>query len=161
PRPPRRTPGWRAGRAGRRARSGNSTPDGHLLPRRLQRARVARRDWSRGRPMPRILVVDDEEAIRSGLAEVLREEGYDVEEVGSADQALKVMRGSVVDVMCTDVRMRGMDGLELLTKVKAESPDVEVIVITGFASLQSAVDAVKRGAEDYLAKPFDLDEVRL
>jgi DNA-binding NtrC family response regulator len=111
--------------------------------------------------MPRILVVDDEEAIRSGLAEVLREEGYDVEEAGDAGTALGRLRDELVDLICTDVRMPGMDGLELVERVKRESPETEVIVITGFASLQSAVEAVKRGAEDYLAKPFDLDEVRL
>jgi DNA-binding NtrC family response regulator len=111
--------------------------------------------------MPRILVVDDEEAIRSGLAEILREEGYDVEERPDAGSALAGLRDELYDLVCTDVRMPGMDGLELLQRIKAESPETEVIVITGFASLQSAVDAVKRGAEDYLAKPFDLDEVRL
>jgi len=111
--------------------------------------------------MPRILVVDDEPAIRSGLAEVLREEGYEVDEAGDAQSALTRLRDELVDLICTDVRMPGMDGLELVERVKRESPETEVIVITGFASLQSAVDAVKRGAEDYLAKPFDLDEVRL
>ena len=111
--------------------------------------------------MPRILVVDDEEAIRSGLAEILREEGYDVETAGDAQAALQRVRDEIVDLICTDVRMPGMSGLELIERVKQESPETEVIVITGFASLQSAVDAVKRGAEDYLAKPFDLDEVRL
>jgi two-component system response regulator AtoC len=111
--------------------------------------------------MPRILVVDDEEAIRSGLAEILREEGYEVEERPDANSALVGLRDELYDLVCTDVRMPGMDGLELLQRIKTESPETEVIVITGFASLQSAVDAVKRGAEDYLAKPFDLDEVRL
>ncbi len=111
--------------------------------------------------MPRILVVDDEEAIRNGLAEVLREEGYEVEVAGEAQTALAKLRDELVDLICTDVRMPGMDGLELVDRVKQESPETEVIVITGFASLQSAVDAVKRGAEDYLSKPFDLDEVRL
>jgi two-component system nitrogen regulation response regulator GlnG len=111
--------------------------------------------------MPRILVVDDEEAIRSGLAEILREEGYEVEERPDAQAALAGLRDELFDLVCTDVRMPGMDGLELLQRIKTESPETEVIVITGFASLQSAVDAVKRGAEDYLAKPFDLDEVRL
>ena len=111
--------------------------------------------------MPRILVVDDEEAIRSGLAEVLREEGYEAFEAADANSALTRLRDEVFDLICTDVRMPGMDGLELVERVKRESPETEVIVITGFASLQSAVDAVKRGAEDYLSKPFDLDEVRL
>jgi DNA-binding NtrC family response regulator len=111
--------------------------------------------------MPRILVVDDEEAIRSGLAEILREQGYEVEEAADAQRALARVREELVDLVCTDVRMPGMDGLELVERIKVESPETEVVVITGFASLQSAVDAVKRGAEDYLAKPFDLDEVRL
>jgi DNA-binding NtrC family response regulator len=111
--------------------------------------------------MPRILVVDDEEALRSGLAEILREEGYDVGEAPDGRSALERVQGELIDLVCTDVRMPGMDGLELLQCIKRESPETEVVVITGFASLQSAVDAVKRGAEDYLAKPFDLDEVRL
>ncbi len=111
--------------------------------------------------MARILVVDDEEAIRSGLAEILTEEGYDVEQAGDGQSALARVREAVFDLVCTDVRMPRMDGLELVERVKQESPETELIVITGFASLQSAVDAVKRGAEDYLSKPFDLDEVRL
>jgi len=111
--------------------------------------------------MARILVVDDEEAIRSGLAEILVEEGYVVEQAGTGEAALGRLREELFDLVCTDVRMPGMDGLELTERVKQESPETEVIVITGFASLQSAVDAVKRGAEDYLSKPFDLDEVRL
>ena len=111
--------------------------------------------------MPRILVVDDEEAIRSGLAEILIEEGYTVEQAAHAEAALGRIREELFDLVCTDVRMPGMDGLELVERVKQESPETELIVITGFASLQSAVDAVKRGAEDYLSKPFDLDEVRL
>ncbi|MSR45764.1 MAG: sigma-54-dependent Fis family transcriptional regulator [Planctomycetes bacterium] len=111
--------------------------------------------------MPRILVVDDEEAIRSGLAEILVEEGYTVEQAANAEAALARVREELFDLVCTDVRMPGMDGLELVERVKQESPETELIVITGFASLQSAVDAVKRGAEDYLSKPFDLDEVRL
>src|SRR5688572_9027625 len=111
--------------------------------------------------MARIMVVDDEEAIRSGLAEILVEEGYVVEQAGTGEAALARLREELFDLVCTDVRMPGMDGLELTERVKQESPETEVIVITGFASLQSAVDAVKRGAEDYLSKPFDLDEVRL
>ena len=111
--------------------------------------------------MARILVVDDEEAIRSGLAEILTEEGYEVEQAGDGQTALNRIREAVFDLVCTDVRMPRMDGLELVERVKQESPETELIVITGFASLQSAVDAVKRGAEDYLSKPFDLDEVRL
>ncbi|MBL8843569.1 MAG: sigma-54-dependent Fis family transcriptional regulator [Planctomycetes bacterium] len=111
--------------------------------------------------MARILVVDDEEAIRSGLAEILTEEGYEVEQAGDGQTALARIREEVFDLVCTDVRMPRMDGLELVERVKQESPETELIVITGFASLQSAVDAVKRGAEDYLSKPFDLDEVRL
>ena len=114
-----------------------------------------------GALMPRILIVDDEEAIRTGLAEILKEEGYECMVAADADQALKTLQEEVVDVVCTDVRMPRMGGIELLQRVKSESPEIEVIVITGFASVAAAVEAVKAGAHDYLSKPFDLDEVRL
>ena len=111
--------------------------------------------------MTQILVVDDEEAIRSGLEEILSEEGYGTLTAPSAEEALKVLQERMVDVVCTDVRMPGMTGLQLLERVRADHPEVEVIVITGYASVSSAVEAVKLGAHDYLSKPFDLDEVRL
>ncbi len=111
--------------------------------------------------MPRILVVDDEEAIRLGLSEILGEEGYEVATAESADKALATLQDVVVDVVCSDVRMPGMDGLELLGRIKEEHPEIEVIIITGYATVSSAVDAVKKGAHDYLSKPFELDEVRI
>ena len=111
--------------------------------------------------MARILVVDDEESIRLGLAEILEEEGHQIRSASTAEDAWQQLQEHVVDLVCTDVRMPGMSGLELLEKIKAEQPEVEVVVITGFASLSTAVEAVKLGAHDYLSKPFDLDEVRL
>jgi DNA-binding NtrC family response regulator len=111
--------------------------------------------------MPRILVVDDEQAIRLGLSEILTEEGHEVSVAENGDQALARMQEELVDLVCTDVRMPGMDGLKLLARIKEEQPETEVIVITGHATLSSAVEAVKLGAHDYLSKPFELDEVRL
>ena len=111
--------------------------------------------------MSRILVVDDEEAIRSGLGEILTEEGHEVLSAENAEAALKLLQEKVIDLVCTDVRMPGMDGYQLLAQIKKDHPETEVIVITGFATVSAAVDAVKQGAHDYLSKPFELDEVRL
>jgi DNA-binding NtrC family response regulator len=111
--------------------------------------------------MARILVVDDEEAMRSGLMEILHEEGHQTREASNGKEAMEKLRGELIDLVCSDLRMPGMDGLELLAQIKSESPETEVILITGYASISSAVEAVKLGAHDYLSKPFEIDEVRL
>ena len=109
--------------------------------------------------MSRVLVVDDEPAIRFALAEMLGDRGHDVVEVASGDQALPHLAD--VDVVVTDLAMPGLDGLGLLREARRRVPGLPVIVLTARGSEKSAVEAMRAGAEDYLTKPFDVDEVAL
>ncbi len=108
-----------------------------------------------------ILVVDDEEPQRRVLAGFLRKAGYEVEAVGSPDEALAVVARRTVDLVLTDLRMPGKTGVELLQAVRGLNPEIPVVVMTAFGTVASAVDAMKRGAADYLGKPVDLDELEV
>ncbi|MCE9670404.1 sigma-54 dependent transcriptional regulator [Myxococcus stipitatus] len=103
--------------------------------------------------MARILVADDEEGVRSFIAEALEVEGHAVSTAADGDEAARVLAKQGVDLLVTDLRMPGMDGLTLLRKVREEQPDVEVIVLTAVGSVESAVAAMKAGAFEYLLKP--------
>ncbi len=109
----------------------------------------------------RILVAEDEEITLNNIVESLQEEGYEV--VGTKDglDALARTEKGNFDVLITDIKMPGLTGLELLSKVKERSPEIEVIIITGFGSIGSAVEAMKSGSYDYITKPFDLDELAI
>jgi DNA-binding NtrC family response regulator len=108
----------------------------------------------------RILVVDDEAAALKNLVHLLRKEGYAVTACQSGAAGLKAVQQREFDVVLTDLRMQGVDGMALLRRAKALQADCEVIVITGHATLDSAVEAMKEGAFHYVAKPYRLDEVR-
>jgi two-component system NtrC family response regulator len=108
-----------------------------------------------------ILVVDDEERQRKVLAGFLRKRGFGVEEAGNAEGALRAVSFRTVDLVLTDLRMPGRDGIQLLDGIHAINPELPVIVMTAFGTVASAVDAMKRGAADYLTKPVDLDELEL
>jgi two-component system response regulator AtoC len=103
--------------------------------------------------MGRILVVDDEEGVRSFLAESLELDGHQLEEAASGEEALKLLRARSFDLVLTDLRMPGMDGMQLLEKVQAEQPEVEFIVLTAHGKVESAVQAMKLGAFDFIQKP--------
>ncbi len=107
----------------------------------------------------RILVVDDEPAQRGVLAGFLRDLDAEVLEAGDGRQALDLVRRSLPDVVLTDVRMPRMGGRELLRAVKEANPEVEVVIVTAYATVPDAVSCLKEGAADYLLKPLDLDEV--
>jgi len=109
----------------------------------------------------RVLVVDDDESIRAVLGFQLEELGLDVTLAASAEEAWKLFEGDSHDLVVTDVRMSGMSGLELLDRLRGRDPEPLVIVMTAYGSVRQAVDAMKRGAHDYLTKPFDRDSVRL
>jgi len=109
---------------------------------------------------PLILVVDDEEIARRNLEHVLTKEQYEVVTAIDGADALRKLEAHDFDVVITDLKMASLDGMELLEKVSGRYPDIKVIVVTGFASIASAIEAVKKGAFDYIAKPFKLDEVR-
>ncbi len=107
----------------------------------------------------RILVVDDEAVLRSNLVRFLDRTGHDVEGVASAEEALQRLDATEFAVVITDLKMPGMGGEALLKRVTAEHPETLVLVITAFASLESAIEALRHGAQDYLLKPLSLDEV--
>ncbi len=108
----------------------------------------------------RILVVDDEAAALKTLSHLLRKEGYEVTACQSGAAALGELRQREFDVTLTDLRMKSVDGMEVLRRARELQPEGEVIVITGHATLDSAVEAMKEGAFHYIAKPYRLDEVR-
>lgn len=108
----------------------------------------------------RILVVDDERSMREFLEIMLQSDGYTVQCAESGDAALKIFQPDPFDLVITDIRMKPMGGLEVLKKVKALSPSTVVIIISAYASTETAVAAMKEGAYDYLPKPFKVDEMR-
>lgn len=107
-----------------------------------------------------ILVVDDEAANRYSVKKTLQKVGYAVHEAGNGEEALEIMAEQSFDVVLTDIRMPGLDGVELLRRIKEESPDIIVILMTAFASLGTAVDALRLGAHDYLFKPSSSQDIR-
>ncbi|MHB8880217.1 MAG: sigma-54-dependent transcriptional regulator [Thermodesulfovibrionales bacterium] len=109
----------------------------------------------------RILIAEDEEITLNNILDTLQDEGYDVTAAQNGSEALQKLEQGHFDVLITDIKMPGMSGIELLAQTKEKYPETEVIVITGFGSIGSAVDAMKKGAYDYITKPFDLDEVTL
>jgi YesN/AraC family two-component response regulator len=109
----------------------------------------------------RILVVDDEEIVRYSLKNILTANGFEVEDVGSAEDALKVLYDKSFHLVLTDLVLEGMGGLELLENIKVISPRTLVIVITGYGSLKTAVAALRLGVYDYLLKPCDEEELML
>jgi DNA-binding NtrC family response regulator len=109
----------------------------------------------------KILIAEDEDISLNNILDTLRDEGYDVSGTKDGTEALQKIEKGNFDVLITDIKMPGLSGIELLEKVKEEYPDIEVIIITGFGSIGSAVDAMKKGAFDYITKPFDLDELTM
>ena len=107
----------------------------------------------------RILVVDDEFSVRDSLYHWFRKDGYSVTAVENATQALKALQDHDVDVALLDIKMPGMDGMELQEHIHRIDPRVAVIMITAFASVDTAVRALKQGAFDYVTKPIDPDEL--
>ncbi|MCD6496745.1 MAG: sigma-54-dependent Fis family transcriptional regulator [Deltaproteobacteria bacterium] len=103
----------------------------------------------------RILVVDDEFSIRVSLGDLLRHDGYQVEVAESAEAALETLKTQSFDLMMVDIKMPGMDGLEMLKQVKENEPNATVVMMTAYGSIDSAVEAMKLGATDYVVKPFD------
>jgi two-component system phosphate regulon sensor histidine kinase PhoR len=107
-----------------------------------------------------ILIIDDEEVIRDSCTQILSTEGYGVRSAEDGPAGLKMMQERLPDIVILDLRMPGMDGMEVLEKIGSRYPGVLVIVITGYATIESAVEAMKQGADDYLAKPFVPDVLR-
>jgi len=109
----------------------------------------------------KILVVDDEQSLRDVLSIMLKRAGYAVTSAMDGEEAIELLNKEIFDLVITDLRMPKIDGMEVLKAVKSASPETVVLIITAFASADSAVEAMKQGAYDYLTKPFQVDEVQL
>jgi DNA-binding NtrC family response regulator len=107
----------------------------------------------------RILIVDDDENIRTVLKAILKDEGYNVDSVGTAKSAIEKTRRNFYNVALIDIRLPDMEGIELLAKVKDTTPRMRKIIITGYPTLQNAVEAVNRGSDAYILKPFDVNKI--
>jgi two-component system response regulator PilR (NtrC family) len=111
--------------------------------------------------MDSILVVDDEKSMREFLAIMLEKEGYAVKAASNAKTALRLIEEQIFSLVITDIKMPGMTGIELLEEVQQLSPETLVLMITAFGSTDTAVEAMKKGAFDYILKPFKVDEIKL
>lgn len=109
--------------------------------------------------MSNILIIDDEKAIRKTLSEILSYEGYKIEEASDGEEGFRKFREKTFDVVLCDIKMPRLDGIEFLDKVKELNPDIPVIMISGHGTIETAVEAVKKGAYDYIAKPPDLNRL--
>jgi DNA-binding response OmpR family regulator len=107
-----------------------------------------------------ILIVDDEEHVRFSLSKALASVVEIVEEAGSGEEALDRLSGTSFDIVLTDIRMGRVSGIDLLTQIRERWPDVVVILLTGYASVETAIQALRRGAYDYLIKPVSIHELR-
>lgn len=108
---------------------------------------------------PRILVVDDEESHRIMLRAVLQDQGYEVTEADDGQGAVRAVEQEPFDSILLDIRMKDMDGIEALTEIRKISPQIPVLMMTAYASVKTAVEALKAGAFDYLTKPLDIEEL--
>jgi len=109
----------------------------------------------------RILIVDDELSMREFLAILLEREGYEAVMASSANEALAMLENNLFDLVISDVQMPGLNGIELLGRIKAKSPATAVLMMTAFSAAEQAVEAMKLGAYDYIAKPFKIDEIKI
>ena len=107
----------------------------------------------------RIIIVDDDENIRKVLMAILEDKGYDMEAVGTAREAIKKTDKKFYNLALIDIRLPDMEGIDLLMKIRDTTPRMRKIIITGYPTLQNAVDAVNRGADGYITKPFDVERV--
>jgi len=129
-----------------------SVPDPTAAPRGPEQAAAS---------APRVLVVDDERSMRELLAIVLKREGYDVLLAENGRMAVAALERGSVDLLVSDIRMPDMTGIEVLGAAKAVDPGIEAIMVTAFASQETAIEAMRLGACDYLIKPFDVDELKV
>src|SRR5574344_434185 len=106
-----------------------------------------------------LLIIDDEKNIREGLAANFEMDGYNVKTAADGSEGLSLIEKGDIDLVITDLRMPGVSGEEVLKKVTTETPGIPVIILTGHGSIDSAVDAMRHGAYDFLTKPLNLDQL--
>ncbi len=109
----------------------------------------------------RVLIAEDDRAFRALLAETLQQPGREIRLAANGREALEALRETPYDLLITDIRMPEMGGMELLKEAKRLCPNILVIIITGYASLETAIQALKEGAYDYIRKPFNLEELKV
>ena len=110
---------------------------------------------------PKILVVDDEEVLRSMLCDVLNEEGYEVEVAAGGVEAISKIKTKHYELILTDILMPEVNGMQVLGQAKESDNDADVIVMTGYASVETAVQSMRLGAADYITKPFNIDQIKI
>ena len=109
----------------------------------------------------KILIVDDEIGVRESLEELLRLEDYQAESTGTGEEALKVLSEDSYDMVLLDIRMPGIDGVEVMHEINKYHPETRIILITGYGSLDSAIEAIRSGAQDYILKPYSAEDILL
>src|SRR4030042_3745482 len=107
-----------------------------------------------------ILIGDDEEGIREGLSRLLEDEGYAVLAAESGEQALGILQQKHIDLVLTDMRMPGMDGIELLKKIHERYSHINVVILTGYGQIETYIEAMNFGAIEYVSKPFKINELK-
>src|SRR5262249_28740634 len=142
------------------ATSCKRTGGGYISTAHRRRARASRSSC-RGAEMATILVTDDEANIRNHLASYVRSFGHEVETAASGAEALAAIGRRHFDLVFSDVRMARMDGLALLGEIGRRAPETTVVLMTAYATVAQAVEAIRAGAHDYLVKPFGFDQVDL
>ena len=111
------------------------------------------------RQAARILVIDDDESVRKVLSSALEEEGYEVETADSGKKAIEMSQRAFFNMALIDIRLPDMEGTKLLSELKDTTPKMRKIIVTGYPSMQNAIEAVKRGANDFVVKPFKMESV--
>jgi DNA-binding NtrC family response regulator len=106
-----------------------------------------------------VLVVDDEKTVCNSCRKILTQEGYNVEVASSGEEALNKVKANGFDVVITDWKMPEIDGLELARRIKSENPNIAVILITGYPSIETSIEAIRSGVSDYVPKPFTPEEL--
>lgn len=107
----------------------------------------------------RILIIDDDESIREALKTILEDEGYVVETAGTAKEAIEKTNEKFYNILLIDIRLPDMEGIDLLLKIRNTTPKMRKIIVTGYPTLNNAIEAVNRGADAYVVKPFDVERV--
>ena len=113
------------------------------------------------KPDATLLVVDDEQDIRDASERILSRIGYQVQKASRGDEALDILNKNSIDIVLLDLKMPGMDGMEVLASIRERSTEIQVIVITGYATVETAIEAMKQGAYDFIPKPFEPDQLRI
>lgn len=113
------------------------------------------------KPDATVLVVDDEQDIRDASERILSRVGYRIQKASRGDDALDILNKNSIDIVLLDLKMPGMDGMEVLTRLRERDKDIQIIVITGYATVETAIEAMKQGAYDFIPKPFEPDQLRI